>query len=266
MPDGRSLAVAAVDPQSEQTDLHLLDLDRGTSVRLTTNPATDASPVVARDSSQIVFRSNRQRVHDLYIRPSTGTGDDRLLLGSGSAKYPTAWSPSGTEIVYQAYDERTRWDIWAAPLDQREPPRPIVRTDFNEVQGQISPNEHWIAYTSDEFSAPEVYVQPYVGAGRKWRISTAGGSDPHWRADGRELFYVSLAGELMAVAVQPNGALDPAKPRPLFRVPPPQVTAPYSSIYQVAGDRFLVRMPLEDIQTLPLMLLINWAPRTAGSR
>jgi len=143
-----------------------------------------------------------------------------------------------------------------------------VRSDFNEVQGQISPNAQWIAYTSDESTRPEVYVQPLTGTGRKWRISTEGGSDPHWLPNGRELFYVSPAGELMTVAVHPEGALDPAKPKPLFRVPAPQVTAPYSSIYQVAhgGDRFLVRLPLEDVQTLPLTLLINWTPRAAEGR
>jgi Tol biopolymer transport system component len=266
--DGRSLAVAEVDPRTEHADIHLIDLQRGTNLRLTTDPATDASPLLAPDGDRIVFRSNRHRVHDLYARSLIGTGAEELLLSTPSAKYPTAWSPDGTLIVFHAYDDRTRWDIWATSPDRSEPPRTLVRGDFNEVQGQISPNQRWLAYTSDESSRPEVYVQPLQGSGRKWRISTDGGSDPHWRADGRELFYVSPAGQLMAVSVQPDRELEPTRPQQLFRVPMPQVTGPYSTMYQVdrSGDRFVVRLPLEDLRTLPLTLLINWSSRAVASR
>jgi Tol biopolymer transport system component/predicted Ser/Thr protein kinase len=259
--DVRYVAVAEVEPRSGRSDVHLLDLVRGNDMRLTTSPATDASPIFSPDGARIVFRSNRERVHDLYMRPAA-PGADRPFLKDSRSKYPTSWSPDGSLIVYHAKDARTRYDIWAAPVDRPTDARPLLQTEFDEVQGHVSPRGNWLAYVSDESSRYEVYVQPLRGPGRRWQISTGGGTDPKWRGDEREIFYVSPDGHLMAVPLDPKD-LDPGKPQALFALHDVTIQAPFPSVYDVEPDgrRFLVRDPTETVQTLPLTVLVNWSPQ-----
>jgi eukaryotic-like serine/threonine-protein kinase len=258
-PDSRYLAVAEVEPRSDRSDLRLVDLLRGANLRLTTSPATDASPVWSPDSARIIFRSNRDRRHDLYIRPATG-GEDQLFLQTDTAKYPTDWSPDGAFVVYHTNDARTKQDIWTAPVDHPDRARPLVQTEFDEMQGQISPGGRWLAYTSNQSSRLEVYVQPVKADGRKWQISTGGGSDPKWRADDKELFYIASDGRLMAVDVS-AADFQPGNPRPLFPLRDVSAVSPFLSAYDVQrdGQRFLVRFPIEDLKTHPLNVLVHWS-------
>jgi serine/threonine protein kinase len=258
-PDSRYLAVAEVEPQSDRSDVRLVDLIRGANLRLTTSPATDASPVWSPDSARIIFRSNRDRRHDLYIRPATG-GEDQLFLKTDTAKYPTDWSPDGTFVVYHTNDARTNQDIWSAPLDHPDRARPLVQTEFDEMQGHISPSGRWLAYTSNQSSQLEVYVQPLKPDGRRWQVSTGGGSDPKWRADNKELFYIARDGRLMSVDVSGDG-FDPGNPRPLFALRDVSAVSPFLSAYDVQrdGQRFLVRVPIEDLKTHPLNVLVHWS-------
>ena len=262
-PDARYIALAEAEPHTDRPDIEILDLLRGSKRRLTFSRATDASPVWSPDGSTVVFRSNRDRVHDLYLHASDGTGNDQLFLHTTSAKYPTDWAPDGSYIVYHA-GSNPGWAIWMAPVSPRGEPRPLVQAEFGGAQGQVSPDGQWLAYTSFRTSRkPEVFVQAISGEAHQWQISVAGGADPHWRADGSELFYLQPDGMLMSVAMRPHGTLDPAKPKSLFRLPGIRIAPPYLSSYDVdpSGTRFLVRVPLESAQSRPLTVLVNWLPR-----
>jgi serine/threonine protein kinase len=260
-PDGRNVAIAEIEQHSGLPDLRLLDLQRGTNLRLTTSPATDASPVFSPDGTRLVFRSNREKVHDLYLRPVRGGHDEPFVIGP-AAKSPTDWSRDASVVVYHANDEHTHHDIWAAAIDDPSHPRPLVRTEFDEMQGHLSSNGRWLAYTSNESSQLEVYVQRIDDDSRKWQISNDGGSDPKWRADDQEIFYVARDGRLMAVDIAVTGAnLEAGRPRPLFTLRDVGLLAPYPSVYDVHRDgRFLVREPLEELQTLPVNVVVNWSP------
>jgi Tol biopolymer transport system component len=266
-PDSRYLAVAEVEPHSDRSDLRLLDLVRGANMRLTTSPATDASPVWSPDGARLVFRSNRDRKHDLYIRPAVGGGEEQPFLKTPAAKYPTDWSPDGAFVVYHANDERTHYDVWAVPIGHPDQPRPLVQTEFDEMQGQISPSGRWLAYTSNQSGRLDVYVQALGPDGRKWQISTDGGSDPKWRADEKELFYIGRDGRMMSVDL-PGAAFDPGTPRPLFLLRDVSAVAPYVSAYDLQrdGQRFLVRVPIEHLQTQPLNVLVHWSMQNRDTR
>jgi hypothetical protein len=135
------------------------------------------------------------------------------------------------------------------------------------MQGQVSPDERWIAYTSDESSGrPEVYVQSLLNPADKTAVSTRGAltsewhgaSDPRWRRDGQELFYVTANGEVMSVPIAVvNGKLDPGPARHLFTIARAAIGPPYTSVYDVVpdGSLFLVRMQR---RTLPISVLVNW--------
>jgi Tol biopolymer transport system component len=208
-----------------------------------------------------VFRSNRERQHDLYFQQAAGGGADELFVKSSVAKYPTDWSPDGAFVVYHAFDPRTHYDLWAAPVSQSHQPRPLVQTDFDDVQGQISPSGRWLAYTSNQSSRFEVYVQPLPPDGRKWQVSVAGGSDPKWRADEKEMFFLASDGQMTSVALTGSTSFDPGVPRPLFRFRDIAVISPYLSAYNVQrdGQRFLAPASTEELQTHPLNVLVHWS-------
>jgi Tol biopolymer transport system component len=128
------------------------------------------------------------------------------------------------------------------------------------MQARWSPDGKWFAYTSDEPGSREVYVQPYPPTGGKWQISTDGGSEPQWRADASELFYVSRDRKLMSVAVTAGETFEWGVLRPIGDIGTPIVTAPFGSSYAVApdGQRFLVNAVLREATATPIAVVLNW--------
>ncbi len=147
----------------------------------------------------------------------------------------------------------TAGDEWVLPLSPPGEPRPLIATAANEFGAAATRDGRWIAYVSDESGRPEVYVQPYPLTGRRWQISSSGGTAPHWRADGRELFFVDLQSNLVSIAVDDRAG---------FVTGPPQKLFPLESWagYDVApdGQRFLVERPLEDRYRAPITVALNW--------
>jgi Tol biopolymer transport system component len=249
---------------SNRSDIYLLDLTRGSRQRLTAARETDASPIWSPDGTRVVFRSNRDRVHDLYARTVIGSAPEQIFFKSPLFKYPTSWSPNGRSVFFHAKDG-AQWDVWLAPADGPGGARRLIQTPFDEMQAQISPDGRYIAYTSNESSALEVYVQPVDGDGPRWLVSAGGGSDPKWGADRAELYYLAPTGWLMAVKV-PVATAAPEPPRALFRAVPPIVAEPYTSVYDVArdGSRFLFRVSTEDARTVPLRVRLESTDSSAA--
>ena len=214
------------------------------------------------DGARVVFSSLRNGgISNLFVRPSSGATDEQPLLVTPQRKESLDWSRDGRFLLYSNLDPQTRWDLWVLPLtptgapDARKP-FPVVRTNFDETEGQFSPDGHWIAYTSNESGRNEIYVRPFPEDGGKSQISAAGGSQPRWRADGKELFYVAQDDRLMAVPmrVTPDGrAVDAGAPVALFSKRP--------GTYAVARDgRFLmfVNAGATAADVPPLTVVLNW--------
>ena len=142
----------------------------------------------------------------------------------------------------------------------------FLATPGNDVQGRFSPNGRWIAYASDESGRFEVYVRPFPAASGQTQISIAGGTQPEWRRDGKELFYISADGKLTAVPVTTDGATFSAgTPHALFDVEVPEPNPPYPTDYAVTADgqRFLVNTVVDQPTRPALTVILNW---TAGLR
>jgi hypothetical protein len=165
--------------------------------------------------------------------------------------------------LYKQFDDQTgTMDLWAVPLEGDRAPIAVARTPFDDRDGQFSPDGKWVAYDSDESGRPAIYVQPFPQSGAKRLVSTAGGSQPRWRSDGQELFYVAPDGYLMAVpmgaAAGPSGIGIAVR---LFKPP----FAPFSAIsrqqYVVShdGGEFLL-VASDDPRTPPITLVLNWKP------
>jgi eukaryotic-like serine/threonine-protein kinase len=195
-------------------DLWVRDLSRGTETRFTSNASVNLSPVWSPQGDRIVFTSNRKGgVINLYQKAASGSGQDELLLPSSLSDVPSQWSQDGRFIVYLEVDPKTKMDLWVLPTEgaaaDREP-IPFLRTEFNELFGQLSPDSHWMAFTSDRSGRREVYVRPYPPADGEWTISIAGGEQPRWSGDGKELLFEAADGKMMAVPVKAAAGTKPS--------------------------------------------------------
>ena len=253
-------------------DIWLLDLTRGGLSRFTTDEAFDLMPVWSPYGAHIALSSNRDEKtsFDVYAKPVSGVGDDRLLVAHELGDQPTDWARDGRFILYNRQisvaDRITTAvghnDIWALAMDRDRKPFPVVETMFDEANGQFSPDGKWIAYQSNETGQPEVYVQTFPGPARKIQASIDGGVQARWRRDGRELFYLTPNGRLMAVTIRIDSTgMEIGKPVPLFT---PQIGGqwrhPYGRNYMVSrdGQRFLVETPRE--VSIAVTVILNWSP------
>jgi len=254
------------------SDLWLRDLSRGAEQRFTTDASFNVAPFWSPRGDRIVFGSTRgapdlyQRIFNLYQKAASGTGRDELLFANGASKWPSQWSRDGRFVVYSENDPKTKYDIWVLPMEggAERKPIPFLHSEFNELHGQLSPDSGWMAYTSDESGQREVYVRPFPGGEFQRRISIAGGEQPRWRGDGKELFFVGADGRMMAVAVKAvTGAkpsFEPATPQPLFNAD--VMALGYSVVleYDVTADgkRFLVDTTGGSASAPPLTVVVNW--------
>jgi dipeptidyl aminopeptidase/acylaminoacyl peptidase len=255
-PDGKRIAVERLDPQTGSFDIWLLDSVRATVLRLTFGSSNQTHPVWSPDGGRIAFTSDRDGTSNLYQKTSSGAGSEELLLRSGTAKYAMDWSPDGRFIAYESQDPKTGTDLWVLPLLGDRKPVPFLQTGFNEGQGQFSPDGRWMAYVSDESGRGEVYVQTFPASGGKWQISAAGGAYPRWRRDGKELFYVAAGQKLMVVPVQADSTFQAGRPQALFELHFFQPVIPYNA--SADGQRFLVNTPLEEDNSSPVTVVLNW--------
>ena len=185
------------------------------------------------------------------------------------------WSRDGRFIVYTEIDAKENWDVWVLPMGESSAaarqPIHFLRTEFVETQGQLSPDSHWMAYTSDVSGQDEVYVQAFPLGDRRWKISLAGGGSARWRGDGKELFFVAEGGKMMAVPVNLRTAakgvtgakpsFETGTPQPLFEAHLADLG--YSLVqYDVTADgkRFLLTTPSgSGLSSPPLTVIVNWS-------
>jgi len=262
-PDEKRVAFAMRDPQSGNLDIWLTDLARNLSSRFTFSPANESRPVWSPDGSRIAFVSSQEGFGDIYEKPSSGAGQEQVIFRSNQDKFLTDWSLDGRFLVFHTPGPKTGWDVWVVPLTGERKPMTFAQSEFSEVQGQLSPDERWMAYASNESGTMEVYVQPFPASGGKWQVSTGGGSQPRWRRDGKELFYVSADKRLMAVEVKTDTNFEAGVPKALFGTRFLPAAAPYQHSYAVAGDgqKFLVTRLVEEEPAIPITVVLNW---TAG--
>jgi len=257
-PDGTRAMVSRNDPIKGGPfwNLWLLDLSRGTSKRFTSAAGSNNYPVWSPDGSRIAFASSRgggTAALNLYQKPASGAKDEEVLLRSSETKIPTSWSRDGRFLLYTVADQKTRNDIWVLSMEGDHRRTRLLGTEFSESQAQFSPDSRWIAYTSDASGRNEVYVRAFPDAKEDFVVSKSGGSSPRWGDDGKELYYISSDGKVMAAELAAGGLFQAGIPRPLFQASgiPPQWSV------QAGGKRFLFAVPVEQTQA-PFRVVLNW--------
>ena len=242
-------------------DIWLLDGTR--TSRFTVDAGFEQCPVWSPDGRYIVFDSNRAGTRDLYLRSANGAGEERTAVTSTNDKVVTDWSRDGRFMAY----EQNPGDLWIAPMQGGGRPFVFLRTNSQELEARFSPDGRWVAYKSNESGQFEVYVRPFSGSssqpadGGQWQVSSDGGVNPRWSADGRELYYVSPDGTLMAVPIAVDGiTLKPGAPVVLFRPRIVNGGAAFYTEYDVARDgRFLINTVVDEAAP-PITIIQNWKP------
>jgi Tol biopolymer transport system component len=256
-PSGDHIVTRLADPESGNLDLWILDRKRGTSTRLTFDASMETFPCWSPDGSYIAYSSDRNGYMDLFQKRSDGSTGAESLLVSRVDKLRPVFSPDGRYIAYLVLGSPGGVDIWMLPTFGDREPFPFLQTRFDEYRVSFSPDGRWLAYESDASGRPEVYVRPFPGSGGQWQVSTAGGTEPKWRADGRELFYITPDSRFMSVLVQTGDTFEAGVPVPLFQTS----LEPMGLVrYDVSADgrRFLVVLP-EERHLLPsTTVVLNW--------
>jgi serine/threonine protein kinase len=253
-PDGARAAMDIRNDQTGSSDIWVVELGRGVSTRLHSDPVDEIMPVWSADGSRLIYRSDRVGPPDIYELAVATPESEKPILELPGVQQPEDVTRDGRWLAYLSEVATTVWNIWLLPLDGQSKPAPWLRTRFNQASPRFSPDGRWIAYESDESGDPEVYVALTAGGGQKRRISPTGGRRPSWRADGKELYYAAPDGFIMAAPVTPGPQWSSGAPAPLFRVDPEIQT------YDVTpdGSRFLVTMPLQKVRESPLRVILNW--------
>ena len=256
-PDGTKLAVAV--GLHPKTDIWVYDLKRGTASRLTFNAAYDVNPVWSPDGSQVLFSSTRSLAWGIFKKAADGLGSTEPVLDSGKQdKSLNDLTSDGRYAIYDTVQGPTQ--LWALPLFGDRKPFAFVLGYFGAGSAQFSPNGHYIAYASGETGRNEVYVQTFPQHTGRWEISTAGGAEPMWRRDGKELYYLTPDEKLMAVDVNTTSSTFQAgNPKELFK---PQLVpmSYFRNIYVPSpdGQRFLMATPVSETKPEPITVVVNW--------
>ncbi len=273
-PDGTRVAVYIND---QQDDIWIYDLARQTLARLTDAPGPDQYPVWTPDSRRIIFGSGRAGATNLFWQAADNTGTVTRLTTSPNAQFPTSISLDGTRLIVRESVPKTGVDLQVLAMDPSAPlgpdpatppgasPRqtePLVHTTFVEDNGELSPDGHWLAYQSNESGRYEISVRPFpnVDSGH-WTISTTGGTKPLWARSGKELYYLTLDGALMALPIQSTLAFSPGTPTKLFDTR--YYAAANARTYDVSrdGQTFLmIKAAGDDPTSTPtgIVVVLNW--------
>jgi Tol biopolymer transport system component len=218
-PDGRRAAVELSRAGTTGTDIWVKELPVGPLSRLTLDPAADFRPAWSTDGRWVYFASERMRPAGVYRHAADGSGTDMLVARADRDIAELTISPDGRWLLGRTLvTQRGAGDILALHLGRDSTFQPILETPTYEAGPVLSPDGHWLAYTSSASGRQEVYVRSFPDGSRGvWQVSTDGGNEPRWSHSGRELFFRGIATlDLMVVDVQTAPVFRPGAPRTLF--------------------------------------------------
>jgi dipeptidyl aminopeptidase/acylaminoacyl peptidase len=209
-PDGKQ--IVAHRHEAGGGDLWIFDVGELTPTRFTFDGSQDnSSPIWSPDGMRIAFASRRNGKWGLYTKAADNTRAEQLVIETEFPAIPMSWSPDGKQLVYTMFDPKTAGDVWSTTVDaEGDKPQavPLLQTPADERNPQISPDGHWLAYSSNETGRSEIYVRPFPQGPGRIQVSVDGGVYPRWRHDNRELYFMNLLsmGGMMVTELRVTGA------------------------------------------------------------
>ena len=258
-PSEQLVATVRTDPVDFGRSVWVLDLSRNVDTQITLDGDIE-DPVWSPDSQRLAFAWSRpgEEASNLYETRTDRPGDPRSLAKAGAIRWPLDWSPDGRLVLYAQIDPVSKFDLWVVPLDGSSEPRPVVRGPGKDNEARFAPDGRFIAYQSDEVKETRIYVTPYPPSERQIPISEGGGSEPRWRRDGKELYYVANDGALVSVPIAlEGGELRPGRPVRLFGGRDSRLRVWHYDASR-DGQRFLVLSLNENPEASPVHLVTGW--------
>jgi Tol biopolymer transport system component len=228
--------------------------------RFTFDPSEDVAGIWSHDAATITYRRALGGTM-IVTKKVQGLEPPKQLfsVNFNDDIIPTSWSLDDQQVLSTYQLANGGSDLVLVPVSGGKAV-PFVATKFAETNGQFSPDGKWVAYASNESGDWEIYVTNYPGGSGKWQVSRGGGTEPRWRGDGKEIFYLGPKGTLMAVPVVAAETFSTGAPTPLFQF---HGRAPVSSTdlftYDVAkdGNRFLINRYVKPDNIPPLTIVLN---------
>ncbi len=258
--DETRVAIVTLDPRSGMQDIWIRDVNRGAMLLLTRHPAHDGAPVWSPDDRRLAYGSTRDGRVAIFETMASGADVERLLF-TGPA-VPFDWSPDGRHLVLQHFSARTQTDlvlVGTGADEQQRKPVAYLDTPAMEGEPQYSPDGRWMAYSSTNSGARQIFVEPIPRSGARWQISSGQAREPRWRGDGRELFYLGDGNALMSVAMNLAGNdWTVGRPESLFSLRVTDRDVRYHYAVSSDGNRFLVNTVMEDAVGTPINVWMPW--------
>ena len=262
-PNGQQVAVDISDPKSANVDLWVIDLRGDASARFSFGLQEESTAVWSRDGRRIAYQASESGA---MLKAASGLEKERSIIPLPSRDnnvIPNAWSRDGETLLTTILSGNAPSRLFLNTIGDPRPSR-LLATTRNETNGQISADGNWLAYASDESGEWNIYVTTFPSAAGKWQVSAGGGTEPRWRADGKELYYLDAKSVLTVVPITTAPTFSSGTPQPLFRV---RGRAPISNTdvfsYDVVpdGNRFIVNTFVKPPSAPPLDIVLNATSR-----
>ena len=255
-PDGRRVVVTQLDPQFRTLDVWIRDGTRPVPTRLSLDTDIDESAVWSPDGLRVAWIGKRRNIQirgagAVLPEQTSATLDPPIQLWD--------WSRDGRYLLIGRRNLQTRDDLWVVPPTGGAQPSAYAAGSFSQTFGAFSPNGRWIAYASDESGQSEIYIDsfPKPGTGTRIRVTTAGGTEPRWRGDGRALYFRRGSEVHVARLSLGQPALEVASLDRLF-----DAGAPIRSFDVTPdGTRFLLNLPALSSAPRSATMVVNWSGR-----
>ena len=256
--DEKNLLIEKIDTESGWGDLWMLDSERGTLSRvLGEREWWEYAPIWSPDNSEIIYATNKNNRLTL-VRRRMRDGMETPVHSSSGTAFPDDWAPDGKYILFEA-DAR----IWILNLNDPGAGKAARMTGSESAErfARFSPDGKWVVFSSAESGRYEIQIAPFdpsrPNSGGKIVVSQEGGTEPVWRKDGKEIFYLASDGKMMAVPVITQPSLQVGKPQALFDVRGPSDLPPSYDVTR-DGKRFLINRLVGEGKSGYVLVIANW--------